>query len=87
MTLTLDQIANLADTLTTAGLLLILLFGNFRGWWVSGHTHKEITDRLLDENAQLRAERDRYLAIALKANDLASDGARIATALNERGKQ
>jgi hypothetical protein len=64
---TLEQ---LADTLNRGGvlvLLLLILVGGWRGWWVFGPVHREVVARLEAELARLQTERDRLFDLALNA--------------------
>ena len=61
-----EQFLDYASRGGVVSLLLAIVVGNLRGWWVSGKTYNE-----------LKADRDQWKTFALRSRDLA----RLATDL------
>lgn len=65
--MTLEQVLDLLNRGGVLVLLLLVLIGGWRGWWVFGPIHREIVKRLEDELGRVQAERDRLFDLALNA--------------------
>lgn len=52
--------------LGVAALLVLILLGGYKGWWVFGWQYRE----LLNRHEKLRADRDKWQDIAMSANNL-----------------
>lgn len=46
-------------------LVLLILFGNFAGWWVWGRMHREMLASIAAEKTKVEAERDEWKDMAL----------------------
>lgn len=55
---TIKAVADIVKVLSVTALLWLALYGNLKGWWVSGREHKA----KCDDNDRLRAERDAAIA-------------------------
>lgn len=67
MELTISEIIKYAKDVGVVGLLSIILFGGFKGWWIWGRWHKEITDDLRAQLARMERERDEWKDYAMNA--------------------
>lgn len=61
------EVLNIIPKIGVAALLIIIIYGGFRQWWVFSWTYNE----LLSRHEKLREDRDRWQEIALRASNLA----------------
>lgn len=69
---TIKALGEIAKVLSVTALLWLALWGNFKGWWVSGREHKAVVDdrdRLRAELAEERAGRNAISDSAAHALD------------------
>jgi len=59
-----EQVARLVASLPLTALLVLVLVGGYKGWWIYGNSH----DKLV---ARLEKDRDEWKALALEVSGLA----------------
>jgi hypothetical protein len=72
------QIIDYADRLGLVTVLLIIVFGAYRGWWITPREHKEVVERC----NRLEEEKNAWMDTALKASNIATDAFNV---LRRRG--
>lgn len=60
--------------LGTVGLLIVVLIGGYRGWWIFGPLHDQIVSDLVEQRNFWRTQALSGTALAEKAIDVAAGG-------------
>ncbi len=71
-----SEILDLAKGLSNLGfptLMVIILYGSYRGWWVWGRVNVDMKDDYVDRLLKMETSRDKWQAMALRATGLAEE--------------
>ena len=74
------DLVSLAKELSSVGfptLMVAILYGSYRGWWVWGRTLLEMRDDYIQRLSKAEQAGDRWQAMALRATGLAEDSVAI----------
>ena len=72
-TTTITDVISLVPDLGVAALLLVIIYGGFKKWWVFAWTYQD----LLDRHEKLRQDRDKWQDIALHSTNLVESIAKL----------
>ncbi len=68
-----ERVIEIVPDLGVIGLLVVIIFGGYRGWWVFGWQYKD----LLTRHEKLREDRDFWQEIAIRATNLTETLAKL----------
>jgi hypothetical protein len=78
---TLMTLAETTKNLTIAAVLVIIIWGGYKGVWVWGWSHKERVRELLNRVAELETDRDEWKNLAISNMGLLTKSVEQSTAL------